>query len=77
MSGPRIYTPRPREDPLAEREIEAIVAVLREHGPLGVRELRARTEARFWGPGRFGAALARARRTGRVRRVGVRRYAAV
>ena len=45
---------------LAEREAEAIVAVLRREGPLDSRTLRARVEARFWGPGRFGPALRRA-----------------
>jgi hypothetical protein len=35
------------------------------------------TEARFWGPGRFGVALSRARREGRVKRDGLRRFSAV
>ena len=39
---------------LAERETQAIVSVLRREGPLDSRTLRARVEARFWGPGRFG-----------------------
>ena len=62
---------------LAEREAEAIVAVLRREGPLDARTLRARVEARLWGPGRFGPALRRAVRDGRVRRVGRRTWAAV
>ena len=57
---------------LAERETEAIVTVLRREGPLDARTLRARVEARLWGPGRFGPALRRAVRDGRVRRVGRR-----
>ena len=64
-------------DGLAEREAEAIVAVLRREGPLDARTLRARVGARLWGPGRFGPALRRAVRDGRVRRVGRRTWAAV
>jgi hypothetical protein len=49
--------------------------------PLGHQRLRgtlrARVEARLWGPGRFGPALRRAVRDGRVRRVGRRTWAAV
>jgi hypothetical protein len=62
---------------LAEREADAIVAALRHEGPLDGRTLRARVEARLWGPGRFGPALRRAMRDGRVRRVGRRTWAAV
>jgi hypothetical protein len=62
---------------LAEREADEIVAVLRREGPLDARTLRARVEARLWGPGRFGPALRRALRDGRVRRVGRRTWAAV
>ena len=78
-----IWSPRPLAvsgaDPagLAEREAEAIVAVLRHEGPLDARTLRARVEARLWGPGRFGPALRRAVRDGRVRRVGRHTWAAV
>jgi hypothetical protein len=71
MAGPR------GEDRDIAREMDTIVAVLKEHGPLGTRELRRLTESRFWGPGRFGAALAEARRAGRVRRERPRRWAAV
>ena len=62
---------------LAEREAEAIVAVLRREGPLDTGTLRGRVEARLWGPGRFGPALRRAVSEGRVRRVGRRTWAAV
>jgi hypothetical protein len=79
----RIWSPRPlaigSQDPagLIEREADAIVAVLRREGPLGTRTLRARVEARLWGPGRFGPALRRAVADGRVRRAGRRTWAAV
>jgi hypothetical protein len=57
--------------------MDTIVAALCEHGPLGARELRRVTDAQFWVPGRFGAALGRARREGWVRRDGLRRFSAV
>lgn len=79
----RVWSPRPlaigSQDPagLIEREVEAIVTVLRREGPLGTRTLRARVEARLWGPGRFGPALRRAVADGRIRRAGRRTWAAV
>lgn len=78
-----VWSPRPlaisSPEPagLVERETEAIVTLLRREGPLSTRTLRVRVEARFWGPGRFGAALRGAVRAGRVRRVGRRTWAAV
>ena len=62
---------------LVEREADAIVAALRREGPLSTGILRARVEARLWGPGRFGPALRRTVRDGRVRRAGRRTWAAV
>jgi hypothetical protein len=79
----RVWSPGPlvsgRAEPagLAEREANAILSVLRREGPLDARTVRARVEARLWGPGRFGPALRRAIRDGRVRRVGRRTWAAV
>jgi uncharacterized protein YcaQ len=52
-----------------EREIEEIIGVLREHGPLRRSQLRDALHARHWGPGRFTRALLTASRRGRVRRV--------
>ena len=81
MRTRHIYSPRPLaitgapNAAVDRRETDAIIAVLRREGPLGVRELRKHVEARYWGPGRFGPALARARAEGRVRRVGRRLYA--
>ncbi len=40
----------------ADREIEAIVKLLREKGPLGAPTIRRELETRFWGPGRLRAA---------------------
>jgi hypothetical protein len=77
----RIWSPRPgwtgsTEDRALPRELDAIVGVLTQHGPLDAKALRERTEARFWGPGRFKAALAEGQRQGRVMRVDRRTYAA-
>jgi hypothetical protein len=83
VSQRRIFSPRPLaisgapNPALERREVEAITAILRREGPLSTRELRRRVDARLWGPGRFGAALARARTQGLVRRVGRGTYAAV
>jgi hypothetical protein len=65
------------EDRWVAREVDAIEALLRVEGPLEARELKRRVEARFWGPGRFRAALAHGQREGRIRRVGRRRWEAV
>ncbi len=53
-----------------EREVEAISRVVADRDD-GVerRELARLVGARFWGPGRFGSALAVALREGRVRRI--------
>jgi winged helix DNA-binding protein len=66
----------PSEDTTLEAEIEAIVKLLREQGPLGAATIRRELETRFWGPGRLRAALVEARRRGLVRRVGRRMYEA-
>jgi hypothetical protein len=51
-ASPSVWSPAPMaaprsEDRHIEGEVEAIVQALREHGPLGVRELRRRVESRF------------------------------
>ena len=56
------------------REIERIESALAENGPLDRRELAGRVGARFWGPGRFHAALREAVRSGKVQRVSRTRY---
>jgi hypothetical protein len=74
--APQMVTSSPRDDVDLDREIDAIVQLLREKGPLGPTEIRRELETRFWGPGRLRAALAEARRRGLVRRIGRRRYEA-
>ena len=75
MSGPHYRMAR-----VASADIDdyadALVALLREQGPLSVRALRERAQTRYWGPGVLSAALQRARTQGRIRRVGFRTYAA-
>ncbi|MHA6783257.1 hypothetical protein ACVGOW_20025 [Pseudonocardia saturnea] len=47
---------------------------LAEHGPADRRELARMVGARYWGPGRFGAALGTAFEEGRIRRLTHRSY---
>lgn len=69
-------SPSSGPDTVLDREIEAIVALLRQEGPLTRTAIRTRLETRLWGPGRLGAALAEARRRGDIRRTRWRTYAA-
>jgi hypothetical protein len=57
-----------------DREIAVIAQMVAEHGPTERRELARLVGARFWGPGRFSAALAAAVRAGEVRRESRSRY---
>ena len=65
-------TYRSREDNGTARdtEIAAIARVLGEGGEMSRQELARRVNARRWGPGRFGGALADALAEGSARRVG-------
>jgi MFS family permease len=67
---------RSAEDTDVEAEIDTLVAVLTEQGPLGRRELAAGAGSRSWGPGRFGRALRLALLEGLVHRQGRDRFAA-
>jgi MFS family permease len=60
-----------------DRETEIIGRALQEHGSANRRELRRRVGARYWGPGRFQAALRQAVLDGRVKRVRSGEYALV
>jgi hypothetical protein len=57
-----------------EREVEIIVRALTDHGELPRKELATVTGCKYWGPGRFSAALRAALDQGRVRKVGRARY---
>jgi hypothetical protein len=52
-----------------DREIDAIARALDEHGATDRRDLARLVGARYWGPGRFRAALREAVDEGRARRV--------
>jgi hypothetical protein len=56
------------------REVSAIERALAQGEPLERRELAQRVGARFWGPGRFPAALREAVESGRARRVSRNRF---
>jgi MFS family permease len=56
------------------REIDRIEEVLEEKGPTDRRELARLVGARFWGPGRFSAALHEAVDSGRARRLDRHRF---
>ena len=62
VSGPHPQVP-------LDREIEIIDQALQEHGAANRRELRNRVGARYWGPGRFNAALGQAIVQGRAKRL--------
>ncbi len=66
----------PKANPDQAREVDAIVDILDHHDSLTLIELRRAASARYWGPGRFRAALRSGLASGRIRRVGRGRVAA-
>ena len=75
-SSPGMVVSAPVASSALAREIDRISRILEENGPLDRNELARRVGARFWGPGRFAAALGEAVLTGRAQRVDRRRFAA-
>jgi MFS family permease len=67
----------PLIDTARDREIEEIVAVLADAGPLERRLLAQLVHAGLWGPGRFSPALHEAVAQGKVRRTGRSLYTLV
>jgi hypothetical protein len=67
----------PREDTDLDNEVDAIVKLLKEKGPLPSPQIRRELETKFWGPGRLRQALLEARSRGQVRRSGRRTWEAV
>jgi hypothetical protein len=67
--SPGMVVSAPIEEVAFEREISAIERALADHGPTERRELARLVSARYWGPGRFSAALREAIESGRARRV--------
>jgi hypothetical protein len=73
--APSMVSSSPWEDSDLDAEVDAIVILLKDKGPLRPSQIRDQLETRFWGPGRLRAALGEARRRGLVRKTG-RRYEA-
>lgn len=70
------FASRPLEaEEALDREIEALGRALAEHGEVPRSELARLVGARYWGPGRFAAALREAEREGSVRRLSRSTYA--
>ena len=65
----------PAADEDLDREIEVIARALDEHGTIDRDALATAVGARYWGPGRFRAALREAVEEGRARRAGRTTYA--
>jgi hypothetical protein len=57
-----------------EREVAAVEGALADGGPTDRREPARLVGARFWGPGRFSAALRDAVESGRARRLSRNRF---
>jgi hypothetical protein len=57
-----------------EREIGILVRVLTDRGELPRKELGEAAGGKYWGPGRFAAALRAAVDQGRIRKAGRGRY---
>lgn len=68
--APSMVTSSPWEDTDLDREIDAIVTLLKDQGPLRPPQIRDQLETKFWGPGRLRAALGEARKRGQVRKAG-------
>ncbi|WP_338751199.1 MFS transporter [Janibacter alittae] len=60
-----------------DREVDTIVRAMAEHGTIERAALARLVGARYWGPGRFGAALQTAVDEGRVQKVSSRTYGPV
>ena len=73
--GMPVSSPYPAVD--LHREVEIIDRALLDGGTANRRELRLRVGARYWGPGRFNAALREAVGEGRVRRLRAGQYSPV
>ncbi|MCW2755390.1 MAG: proP 2 [Marmoricola sp.] len=59
-------SPSDNQDAILDREIETLTRTLQEHGALSLRDLSRLTGARYWGPGRFRAAVREALAEGRA-----------
>jgi hypothetical protein len=73
-SSPGMFVSAPIAAVALAREVSAIEQALADRGPTERRELARLVGARFWGPGRFSAALHAAIASGRARRVSRTRF---
>jgi MFS family permease len=73
MLGTSLHS-RTASPSLLDREIDAIVSALQEHGTMSREELAQQVGARRWGPGRFQNALYQAEVEGSIRRTSRSRY---
>jgi len=73
-SSPGMLVSAPVTEVEFSREVGRIEAALAEHGPMERAELARSVGARFWGPGRYQAALREAVVTGRAHRLGRTRF---
>ena len=69
----RSRTPPPS---VLDKEVDAIVEMITDSGPLDRGDLARRVGAKHWGPGRFQEALMEAQAEGRIRRFSRSRYGA-
>lgn len=67
----------PFDEVALDREVEIIDRDLQDHGSATRRELWRRVGGRYWGPGRFRAALREAVAEGRVKRLPRGEYAPI
>jgi MFS family permease len=74
-SSPGMPLALPEREVGLEREVAIIERALKEHGSANRRELGRRVGARYWGPGRFRAALREAIAEDKVRRLRRDQYA--
>ena len=72
--SPGMFVSSPITEVDLGREVGAIEHALAEHGPTERRELARLVGARFWGPGRFAAALREAVEDGRAQRLSRSRF---
>jgi MFS family permease len=73
-SSPGMPVSAPITEQEFSRELARIEQALAEHGPMDRRELARVVGARFWGPGRFPAALREAVLSGRAKRIDRTRF---
>ena len=72
--GSSPWTNREERDFWLDREIQMLARALREHGEMRRGDLGKAVGCRYWGPGRFAAALRAAVARGAIEHTGFGRY---